>query len=283
MSKQVISFAWPQFITKLSSFLGNRIDVLLIGIFLTPYYITVYNVVYQFYLLITTVISLFGSAIFPYVSELYSRNSKESIKKLYLTGTRYSMFVSLPLVIGAFLLANPFLKAWVGQEYSIYSYLVQIFLVAAILMSSRVIAVQITLSLDLIRHLIKYHAIGAVVNFFISIILIQYIGIAGIIIGTVIGYLIVWYPSNSIVLKRLGIKNVDFLYFLILKPVIAALISIPFLLLLNFLAAPNTLLLVLLYGSFYAVLFVLPFFYIGFNRIERDEMIGLVKQTFVSS
>lgn len=282
MCKQVLRFAWPQFLGKLTGFFGNRIDVLLIGIFLQPVFVTIYQIVYQFYLLITTVLGLLGSAVFPYVSELYSRNESGIIKKLYLTGTRYSMFISVPFVIGAIVLVKPFISAWVGPEYGNYAYLAQIYLVPGILMISSALGGQIAIGLDLIRYTIRYHVIGTVINFIVSLILIQKIGIAGVMIGTSVGYLIAWYPSNRIVLKKLRVSWNEFLSLLLLRPVIAALLSVPALLFLKTFTSPENLFLVLVYGGVHVLLYAIFFFYIGFDRIERGDIVEHAKHVLIA-
>jgi O-antigen/teichoic acid export membrane protein len=282
MCRQVLRFAWPQFLGKLTGFFGNRIDVLLIGIFLQPSFIAIYQIVYQFYQFITTVLGLLGSALFPYVSELHSKNESATIRRLYLTGTRYSMFISIPLVTGALFLVKPFLASWVGQEYGNYAYLAQIYLIPAILLASAALAGQISIGLDIIRYTIKYHVIGTSINFLVSLILIQKIGIAGVMIGTAVGSLIVWYPSNRIVLKRLGVRWKDFSFLLFLRPAIAVVIAAPALFLLKAVTFPKNMFLVLLYGCIYAAFFAVSFFYIGFGRIEREEIVGFAKQTLLN-
>jgi len=278
MCREVINFAWPQFITKITGFLGNKADVFLIGIFLQPFYITVYNIAYQFYMLVTTVINLFGSALLPHVSELHSRNSRDTINRLYLTGTRYSMFVSIPLVISSFFLAEPFLKAWVGDDFVKYGYLVQLYMITGLFMATRVVAVQISVSLDIIRHLVKYYTLGGIINFLVSAILIQYIGITGNVVGTLVGYLFIWYPSNQMLLKKLSIKSGQFISSIIVRPGISILAALPALLLFKILAVPESLYTVLLYECCYAVLYAVSFFYIGFDKIERKEIVGIARQ-----
>jgi O-antigen/teichoic acid export membrane protein len=117
-----------------------------------------------------------------------SRKDKvQEIQNLYLSASRYVVALLLPTCVGAILVGGDFIGVWVGEQYQKDADTIILLLV--IYMALPFLNPFSTRYLTALgRHglLAKLYPVSACVNILASIILVQYWGIIGVAIGSVI-------------------------------------------------------------------------------------------------
>lgn len=126
--REIKSMTKYVFVGKISGFIHGRSDKILIGIFLTPVFMTAYELINKLPQLLKTLMGFGYAAVMPAASEVQSLNDYGMINKLFLKGWRFNLFFYFPIITGALVLAKPFLVVWVGSEYSYLSIYLQFFI-----------------------------------------------------------------------------------------------------------------------------------------------------------
>jgi O-antigen/teichoic acid export membrane protein len=128
----------------------------------------------------------FLQILLPLVSELDATRDTARLRALYLTATRLTLAIFLPIGCSIVVFARPLLGLWVGPQYAAYADLVVILTFASLLDTSQWPASFVLQGTN--RH--RPAAIGALcsgaANLALSILLVQRFGIRGVAIGTLI-------------------------------------------------------------------------------------------------
>lgn len=107
--KDYYEFSLPLTFKDLGSFLYTRIDVLMVGFFLTSTVVGVYNIS----LFVATVVALPLAAINkmfpPMASKLHDKGQREELSSVYSTATRWSVTLAIPLAVGGVVYAGEIL------------------------------------------------------------------------------------------------------------------------------------------------------------------------------
>jgi O-antigen/teichoic acid export membrane protein len=122
----------------------------------------------------------------PLASQLSAQNDQGRLRALYLTSTRLTLAIFVPLACGIVMLAPPFLTVWVGAFYADYAYLVVILTTASLINTSQWPIGSILQGMARHRWLALLSLGSGLTNLVLSIFLIRYIGVAGAALGTLI-------------------------------------------------------------------------------------------------
>lgn len=128
----------------------------------------------------------FMKVIVPLASQLDAENDHVRLRTLYLASSRITLAIFLPMALGVMILAQPFLRAWVGAPYDQYAYLVVILTLASLIDTSQWPAGAILQGIG--RHrLLAIIVLGAAfANLGLSLGLVRVLGLAGVALGTLI-------------------------------------------------------------------------------------------------
>jgi PST family polysaccharide transporter len=95
---------------------ARKSDDLLIGKFMGSASLGIYSRAYSLMLLpITQIISVISGVMFPALSKI--QREKERVKKIYLRAMRLLAFITFPMMIGLFVVAQPFVLALFGEKW----------------------------------------------------------------------------------------------------------------------------------------------------------------------
>lgn len=184
------------FFHKIAGAVYSNTDILLISSKMNPFLVTVYSSYNYVIRYITDVIYMIGSAISAsFGNVIYKEKSQESFK-IFEELNIFFLFCSCFFSINVYLLADSFVgKIWLGQEYIMTE--ICLILMVYILFSN--ISKRIfTLYVETVA---KYKetkvivALEAGLNLVLSLIMISFHGVTGVLFATVISYLITtfWY------------------------------------------------------------------------------------------
>lgn len=212
--KQIMQNVRDVFLGKIAGFIYGSTDNLVISSFVS----TVSVGFFVNYTTITTSLkTLTNSALSPLIpilgNHLLDEQDSQKREQLFYLNTFVRYLIALVIVIPMGTLMNDFIALWVGKHMLLDN------------------SVVILLCLDFYIHLVhsatcdfinsaglfrsdKYiEMLGAACNIITSIILVHNLGIAGVLIGTVVSQMIFWIGRSIIVYReclRLGLKSYVF-------------------------------------------------------------------------
>jgi len=210
--KKTAVFGVKSMIQGIASTIEMGTDTIVIGAFLGP-------AVVPFYAIPANVISYirnFGwtltHAFMPLFSEMHAKNNELKIQQLYLTASRYIVALLLPICVGATLVGGDFIGVWVGEQYQRDADTIILLLVVyMVLPFLNPLSTRYLTAIGKHGLLAKLYPVSASVNLIASIIFVQYWGIIGVAVGSVISVFLLF----PIVLKSscgyLGITVIRYL------------------------------------------------------------------------
>jgi O-antigen/teichoic acid export membrane protein len=161
-------------------------DRIILAIFLPIASLTIYHVVTMPFLAIADMSALYRSALTPAVSATGARQGREGLETFIYTLSRYSNAFIAPLaVIGAFL-SGPLIVLWMGQEYLPYVWIAQVACLFQLLWQSTTILGTVFMGTGKVKRITLIALTLAVLNIPLGIWWVQSIGVAGVVLSTVV-------------------------------------------------------------------------------------------------
>jgi O-antigen/teichoic acid export membrane protein len=228
--RTVTSFGSWLFVMHVATLLQTKVDVLVIGAFLPISSVTPYALCRRLSEIGQIASDQFIKVMLPLASELKADDDVVRLRELYVTGTRLTVALFLPIGCVLSVLARPLLTLWVGAGYADYARLVPILVLATLLDTSQWAAATILQGIGRQRPLAIASACGAIANVGGSIILVRLFGLEGVAFSALIAAGVVcigFVMPYAMRLMRIGALEV--LKSVLLPsvlPVIPALVSI---------------------------------------------------------
>jgi O-antigen/teichoic acid export membrane protein len=258
--------------------LRNKTDEIVIGAFMPVSAVTPYGLARRLSEAAQLLTHQFIRIILPMASQLEAEQDLRRLKALYLAGTRLSLVIFLPIGLSIVLLAEPLLVAWVGAEYGQYAYLVWVLVGAGFVFVSQGPGSMILQGIA--RH--KWVAVAAiasgVVNLVTSIVLVQYLGLLGVALGTLIPNVLEWLFVLPYSLKILHVPAGTMLRKVFLPALTPALPMVMVLWWLRITFQPGSLLALGLAAGIGAGVYLLGYFLVGATPPERDSILGILHE-----
>jgi O-antigen/teichoic acid export membrane protein len=272
--------AWV-FVQRISSVVWRQMDKVILAVFLTTSILAGYEVASKIQATSAFALSFTASAIVPTTATLAAKGSTDQLRNLLLRGTRYAAAISLPLTIGAMILARPLIVGWVGPGLADFDRATQLFLAYQLVVSASTIPATMLVGLGRVRAVSTYGIVAAVINLAISIALAPFLGIYGVILGTLVGYGITAPLYIRLVLKELRMSLAEFVSRAILPILPWAIIFATILLLTKQLVNPRSLVLVAATGVPAALIYIFGIAFFAMTAAERRGVVGFVSKRLV--
>ena len=223
--KDMLSFSFFVGLNTIIDELNSQADPVIIGFMLGAEYVTIYNLARQFRTYLVTMSTAISSSFAPRIYEYELSGNTEKVNELFTFVSSLQLFI-LFLIVGGFAsCGKEFTILWLG-EGKIESYYLAIPIMG---MSIVPLSQNISIEVQRARKKHKFRAgvylLIAILNVFISIILCNYIGMWGCMLGTLISLIIGQYICiniyNSKIIK-LPIKNYWLNFIRLLVPTLIA-------------------------------------------------------------
>jgi len=111
-------FSYPLYISNSLSFVAGWVDQIFILPFLGAIYLGMYHLAVRAVAVPSLIASSVVIALFPKLSELYTRHGKAALTKAFGNSTRYAVLAGFPIVIGIASLSHPILVIFAGPDYA---------------------------------------------------------------------------------------------------------------------------------------------------------------------
>ncbi len=222
-TRELIYFSWPLLMVGTLVLVMSWTDVLMLGYFDTAANVGIYSAALNTCVFLGAVSTAFGFIFIPLISELYSQNKKEEIRKIYKTSTRWMFSIIFPMFLIFVLFPDNILRILFGEEFVLGS------LTLVILTFGNLIIVISGLSRETLTAIGKTKInmyltfITAISNFFINLFLIPIYGMIGAAIATSSSVILYQILSLFFLYKKIKIQPYDKNYF---RPFFISLLSI---------------------------------------------------------
>jgi O-antigen/teichoic acid export membrane protein len=191
----------------LAGLMMYQTDQILLGTLLSVESITAYYVAAKLHNLVREGNSLLHSALFPLLAEEHGRGNASAEEHAVYRGTRYIAALVVPTALTALLLAEPFIRIWMGESFVGLAPLAQAFVsywMVAVLTS---MAGQVALGRGDLSRLGSIALGAAFVNVAVSLLLVRHWGVGGVIAGTLVAYGVGLPAQFLFLFPRLGIAR----------------------------------------------------------------------------
>jgi len=184
--KILFNYSFFVFINLIAMRLILYTDNLIIGFFLPIEMVTLYVIGWKLVSYTRQLNSLMVFTFSPTVTEMKANRDYEYIRKLMVKGSKVSVLLTYPIGLFLIFFGKDLISLWVGAQYiESYKYMI-ILLIPDLIFISFSTGVSILYGIE--KH--KFYAftttMTAIMNFLISVYLVQKIGLTGVALGTAI-------------------------------------------------------------------------------------------------
>lgn len=212
---------------KIAFVVNKGADNIIISLFLGIVQVGLYTNYFTIVNAVTSIIYQFISSFIASVGNLLTDNNKTKSYLIYREITLVNSYISIMGSIMFIMIGQEFIKLWIGEEY--------------LLSIATLILFGVYIYVDSIRRAItifkdaggickedkNMYIVMPIINILVSIILVNIIGLPGIILGTIVSYLfLIIFSYPKYVFKPLFEKNIKLYYIDLIKYVLIAIISL---------------------------------------------------------
>lgn len=179
----------------------QQTDKVVLGVFLGPAAVGIYEIAAKLNSLISTLIGLTASAVLPVAAELNASEQHDALRSLFLRGTKVVATLTAPLIAIMIAIAAPFIAAWCGPQYAKAVPVAQILLLSQALLPLYQLADPILIGKNRFHLWVPGGLTIAFVNVILSVTLVRTLGIVGVALGT-LGAVVAEFPWYASVFGR---------------------------------------------------------------------------------
>lgn len=182
----VAGFSSSTFVVNLAGQLRAKTDELVIAASLPVAAITPYALANRLSETAQLLAQQFTKVLLPVASMLDATDAQGQLRNLYILSTRLTLAIFVPFACVLVLLAQPLLTLWVGAQYAGTTSLVLILTLARLLSISQWPALAVLTGAARHRPLAVYAIVSGVANLLLSLLLVRWLGLEGVALGTLI-------------------------------------------------------------------------------------------------
>lgn len=205
--KRVFAFSWPLFVIQSTALVsGLQTDRMVLAGFVGPTAVSHYESAAKLTGLVGQLSPLTTAAIVPMASKLDAEARVETLRSLFLRGTKYTVAFVVPVTVSLMVLAEALLLSWLGPEFAAQALAARVFLVAWIFNANLTVAFTMFVGTGHLRFLMLYNGGQALLNLALSLLLVRPYGVAGVIAGTAAAELLFFPFGMRYVLRNLKVS-----------------------------------------------------------------------------
>lgn len=213
--KSMVVFGWAVFVIELADVLFyQQTDRLILGIVLGAVAVSLYEASGKVNGLITYLSGLAVSAVMPIASRLDAAGRHETLRALFVRGTRYTACFIAPIAMVVAVLSRPLLRAWLGPLYADQAALMRVLVLPHVLLPLGLMGDMILIGRGRMGKRVPYILGQALINVVLSVALVQPkfgIGILGVGIGTAAAHLVDFPIHMRFLLREMGVSASEWL------------------------------------------------------------------------
>jgi O-antigen/teichoic acid export membrane protein len=222
--RSIRGYSLHAFVALIAGRVSFQTDALVIGAFLAKEYIAFFVLAARLVEYAKNALRAVTTVLTPAVSALDAQGDTAAVRCVLLDGTRWVLWLILPIQAGLLVLGKPFLAVWVDPETAEQSYPTLVILAVPLALAlAQSVAARVLYGLGELRLFVCVVVAEALANLGLSIALVPALGIEGVAWGTTIPNV----GANVLVLgyvcRRLGVGGAAYLRQSFVRPVAVAL------------------------------------------------------------
>lgn len=190
IAKNLFAVGGMFFVLQISGAIQAQADNVIIANMLGAGAVTNYAICMKLFLMVPMLFGLLLTPLWPAYREAFAGGDMQWVKRIFLKSMRWALLVSIPSAFALVMLGGKIIELWVGHEAAPSTGLLigcGIWLVFTTVGSALAVFLN---GLQLVKIQLIVATSAGIMNIIFSIWLIQIIGVAGAVFGSVISYLI---------------------------------------------------------------------------------------------
>lgn len=190
IAKNLFAVGGMFFVLQISGAIQSQADNVIIANMLGAEAVTNYAICMKLFLMVPMLFNLLLTPLWPAYREAFASGDMQWVKRIFLKSMRWALLVSIPSAFALAVVGGKIIELWVGHEAVPPTGLLigcGIWLVFTTVGSALAVFLN---GLQLVKIQLIVATSAGIMNIILSIWLIQIIGVAGAVFGSVISYLI---------------------------------------------------------------------------------------------
>jgi len=276
--RSFMSFSVYAFIANVAMLVILRIDSIVVGMFMSLSAIAVYAIAVKISEYTYSLNKQFSNALMPLVSQSHGAGDLHIIRKVLMDGTRFLMGVSLPFILLLYYYAADIIVLWVGHEFDDSIPLLRVLLIAIFFSATQLNVANVLGMTGFHRFVAFSMAASAAVNLCLSVVLIQFWGLYGVALATLVAAFVI----ETIIMIPRACREQGISAWIFFKdgifpaiPAVFPMLGVAFLF--NLYMPTNSLMLIALEGVTSFLVYLLVFTFTGVRSHERQMVINKLR------
>ncbi|HXG11939.1 MAG TPA: oligosaccharide flippase family protein [Gemmataceae bacterium] len=217
--RMIRGYSLHAFLALLAGRISFQTDALVIGALLAPQYITFFALAARLVEYAKNALRAVTSVLTPAVSALDAQGNADAIRRVLLDGTRWVLWLILPIQAGLLILGKPFLTVWLGPRHAEASYPTLAILAAPLALAlAQSVSARILYGLGQLHLFVRVVIAEALANLLLSVALAEPLGIEGVAWGTTIPNVVANVVVLGYVCRTLGVGVGEYVRRAFLRP-----------------------------------------------------------------
>ncbi|WP_024461938.1 oligosaccharide flippase family protein [Marinimicrobium sp. LS-A18] len=247
--KELFGYSFWAFIIAIAYQMRNNVDNFVVAGALSAAMVTHYYIGARLVEFLGMMLSQATNMFVPIFTQYFSRDDQSELREKLIFVTRINFFIALICAGGLTILGDAFIRSWMGDGYR-DAYWVMVILLIGRMIGFANHPLNSALYAANRHHIIaKIDVIEVIVNLVLSLILVQYLGLIGVALGTMIPlvfFRIIFLPLYGC--RAIGISMLDYYRSFVRPALVVMPLLIAFYALMQWTSTPNSLPLILIVG-----------------------------------
>ena len=190
IKRELLSFSVPLMAGSFVKTVMTRIDIIMIGYFITAADVGIYNVAVPTAQLLTIFTGSMSALFLPILTELYAKEKKRDLTMVYKTVVKWTFYLNYPLLLIMIFFSNQIIILLFGAEYASGALPLSILSIGLFMGTLSFAPTTIIIIAKKTRIIFSISLVVTVANVLLNLSLIPRFGINGAAVATTITYII---------------------------------------------------------------------------------------------
>lgn len=223
--RMIGGYSIDAFLAMIAGRISFQTDAIVIGAFLPLSQITFFAIPARLVEHAKGALRSITTVLTPHISRLEGQNDLEAIRRVFIKGTRYVLWLMVPVQIGLWTLGKPFLTLWIGPEHAERGYPVLAILALPLALAlSQSVSGRILYGIGKLKFFSRMLLVEAGLNLLLSLILVRPFGIVGVAWGTALPNLLLNLCVGAYTCQVLGVGVPMYLRSSFVEPCLAGVV-----------------------------------------------------------
>ena len=184
--REVTGFSAFILLIDIANKVNYSTDTIVIGAFMGTVAIAIWAVSQRLITTVQNLTSQLAGSLFPIIVDFATLGDGERLRRVFVQGTRVTLAMVLPMVVGLVMLAEPLVQAWVGPNFQGSVAIIYALALAVTMRVGTSTASMLLKGAGRHRLVAVANLTMALANLILSIVLVRWLGLMGVALGTLI-------------------------------------------------------------------------------------------------